>query len=97
MGISEKLVDALSNENLYKFHLSSRKKSKYFRLFDILTSSTLRNYDLAHIDVFSGLSFYYALFASAIMVARRKPFICTLRGGMLPEFAEKHPKIINYL
>jgi glycosyltransferase involved in cell wall biosynthesis len=48
-------------------------------------------YDLAHIDVFSGTAFYWAEIVATLLRQLRKPYVITLRGGNLGEFARKAP------
>ncbi len=51
-----------------------------------------RNFDVAQVDVFSGPSFVWAEAATTMLRAAGKPFVLTLHGGALPEFARRHPR-----
>lgn len=50
------------------------------------------NYQVAQVDVFSGLSFLWAEAAATLLSLLNKPFILTLHGGMLPAFSQQHPR-----
>lgn len=72
---------------------SSGCRSRLLRIFD-MTYSVWRlraEYDVAHLDVFSGPAFYWAQACSEALVACRKPFVVSLHGGALPAFADRHP------
>jgi glycosyltransferase involved in cell wall biosynthesis len=61
------------------------------RLLDMVGTAwrARRDYDVGHIDVFSGDAFIWAE-ASAFALARAgKPYVLTLRGGRLPEFSRR--------
>jgi len=47
-------------------------------------------YEVAHVDVFSGPSFVWAEAVAWLLKRLRKPFVLTLHGGGLPDFARKH-------
>lgn len=78
---------------------TSARVNKAARLTDMLTTIILRRYDyqIAQIDVFSGPAFVFAECCGAALKALRKPFILTLHGGNLPEFARKHPVRVGRL
>ena len=46
------------------------------------------NYDVAQIDVYSGAAFRWAEWVTRVVRAAQKPYILTLHGGNLPEFAK---------
>lgn len=54
-------------------------------------------YSVAQVDVFSGNSFVWAEAACAVLKLLGKPFVLTLHGGMLPEFAVQHPARVRRL
>ncbi len=55
------------------------------------TLSRRRDYCIAHVDVFSGLAFLQAELLSLLLQRLGKPYVLTLRGGNLPEFARRWP------
>lgn len=69
------------------------------RLADMLATvwSKRRNYEVAHIDVYSGRAFVWAEAAAYSLQACRKPFAVTLHGGALPRFAERWPGRVRRL
>ena len=72
---------------------ASSRTGRAARLADMLaTVGRYRHeYDLAHIDVFSGAAFVWAELVSAALQALGKPFVLSMHGGALPEFAGLHP------
>ncbi|HYG34037.1 MAG TPA: glycosyltransferase family 4 protein, partial [Clostridia bacterium] len=56
-----------------------------------------KHYDVACVDVFSGLAFVWAEAACCLLRAMRKPIVMTLHGGNLPEFGRKNPTRVKRL
>jgi glycosyltransferase involved in cell wall biosynthesis len=56
-----------------------------------------RSYSVAQVDVFSGSAFIWAQAAGWLLGLLGKPFILTLHGGSLPEFAEANPGRVTRL
>lgn len=56
-----------------------------------------RQYDVAAIEVYSDMAFRWAELLSAFLRFLKKPYILTLHGGKLPEFAQKNPKKVQKL
>lgn len=52
-------------------------------------------YDMALVDVYSGMAFVWAEVVTHLLNSLRKPFILTLRGGNLPGFARRHPNRVR--
>lgn len=77
--------------------ITSKKEHKLLRLVDILwTIFRHRNeFDLAIIDVFSGLAFVWAECAAILLRILKKTYLLMLRGGNLPEYSRKHPKRVS--
>ena len=73
---------------------TSNKVQKLHRLADMLstTYSRRREYELAHVDVFSGSAFVWAEAVCFELRRLDKPYVLTLRGGNLPRFAAKWPR-----
>ncbi len=46
-------------------------------------------YDVAHVDVYSGLAFVWAELVCWALRMVKKPYVLTLRGGNLPSFTQK--------
>ncbi len=94
----ESLPDWFQQSGYEVVHASSRS-GRVARLADIVTTTIRRSaeYDLAHIDVFSGPAFVWAEVASSNLRAMGKPYVLTLHGGQLPEFAARHPRRVGRL
>jgi len=78
---------------------TSDKAKRLPLLLDMLATLSRQrcNYEVAHVDVFSGLAFVWA---EAVCIALRllaKPYILTLHGGNLPAFARRWPRRVQNL
>lgn len=82
---SEKLAGLINSKEI-RISTSSSFESKVLRLLDILSSSLLRPYQKAHVDVFSGPAFTFAALSSKLIKWRGKTLILNLHGGALPEY-----------
>jgi glycosyltransferase involved in cell wall biosynthesis len=78
---------------------TSGNRNKLLRLIDMLTTICWerKNYQVAEVDVFSGLAFLWSFLSAGLLKLLRKPFILTLHGGNLPAFAAQHPQAIKRL
>jgi glycosyltransferase involved in cell wall biosynthesis len=56
-----------------------------------------RDYEIAHIDVFSGTAFLFAEAVAGLLSLLRKPYILTLHGGNLPAFGRQWPRRVERL
>lgn len=67
------------------------------RMIDMLRTiwHSRNHYQVAQIDVFSGLSFMWAEAAASLLSFLNKPFILTLHGGMLPAFSQRHSRRVT--
>jgi len=63
------------------------------RLIDLLwTAWSSRNkYQIAIVEVYSDLAFRWAEFVGILLRLIKKPYVLTLHGGKLPEFAQRNP------
>jgi len=77
----------------------SSQLNRVLRLADIAQCLYLnrRQFDIAHVDVYSGPGFLWAEFACFILRGLGKPYILTLHGGNLPNFAGRHPARVRRL
>lgn len=87
-GACEELADRLSGAG-WQVITTSDKMQKLRRLADMLSTAWRRRdeYDVAQIDVFSGSAFLWAEAVSKLLRWINKPYVLTLHGGGLPEFA----------
>lgn len=85
--------------NGWQIITTSAKTNKARRLLDMLFSEWRRrkNYSLAQIDVFSGQAFIFAYLSGQLLSLIGKPFVLTLHGGGLPDFFQKHPRLVRNL
>ncbi|HTJ00126.1 MAG TPA: glycosyltransferase family 4 protein [Dongiaceae bacterium] len=83
----------------WKVGLTSRRTSRLGRLLDLLATiwRTRREYAVAAVDVFSGPAFIWAEASCALLRYLGKPYVLTLHGGGLPEFARQHPARVKKL
>lgn len=83
----------------YCVRTSSRKRNKVLRLADMLSTIWFQrdNYEIAQIDVFSGPAFLWAYLSAKLLYRLKKPYILTLHGGNLPNYAHEHPKQVRWL
>lgn len=97
-GYSEELADRLEVRGWNVIRTSSQL-GRAARLADMLhtTWTQRRAYSLAHVDVFSGPAFVWAEAVCFALRALRKPYVLTLHGGNLPEFAQRWPKRVRRL
>ena len=97
-GACEELADRLAGVG-WDVIATSQKKRKIPRLADMLATTWRRRheYDVAQIDVFSGSAFVWADAVGRLLRRMGKPFVLTLHGGGLPEFAKKSPRRVKRL
>jgi glycosyltransferase involved in cell wall biosynthesis len=83
----------------WRVQTTSAVRDRPLRLLDMLRIILLppSSYDVAHVDVFSGLAFVWGLACSVLLRILRKPLVLTLRGGDLPGFSKKHPRWVTWL
>jgi len=94
-SVAENIKDRLSKS--YRIKLSSSFENKFLRLADILVNVLFYNYDIIHIDIFSGKALWYANIASFVAKFRKKKIIMTLHGGRLPEVYLYSPEKLDFL
>jgi len=73
--------------------------NRLVRLVDMLLAvyRQRHHFDVAHIDVFSGRAFLFSEAVSWLLHKLAKPYVLTLRGGLLPDFAERNPRRVRRL
>ena len=97
-GYSEELADRLEARGRRVVRTSS-EIGRVRRLLDMITTvwRRRRDYRVALIDVFSGPSFLWAEAVAFELRRLGKPYVLTLRGGSLPEFARRWPRRVRHL
>ena len=78
---------------------TSARKRRISRLAEMLytTWKYKSSYDVAQVAVFSGASFIWAEAVCNLLTAIRRPYILTLHGGGLPEFARENNRRVHRL
>jgi len=89
-GVSEDLAERLSDRG-WKVLVTSREVGRLAKLKDILFTIWLRRseYEIAHVEVYSGLAFSLAEIVCLALKAVKKPYLITLHGGNLPNFSQR--------
>lgn len=97
-GVCEGLADRLAEAG-HMVLRSSTKPNRAGRIVDMLGTAwrQRRSYDVAQVDVFSGRAFVQAEAVCAILRLANKPYILTLHGGNLPNFANRWPRRVRSL
>jgi glycosyltransferase involved in cell wall biosynthesis len=78
---------------------TSYKRGRVSRLFDMV-GTVLRNrerYSVAQVDVYSGPAFFWAEAVCCALKLVGKPYLLTLHGGNLPNFARRWPGRVRRL
>ncbi|MEO8075731.1 MAG: glycosyltransferase family 4 protein [Acidobacteriota bacterium] len=78
---------------------TSGRPRRVARLADMLTTIWRERgrYAVAQVDVYSGSAFYWAEASCWLLRRIGRPYILTLHGGALPEFAARHPERVTRL
>ncbi len=97
-GVSEDLAARLS-EHGWRVLRTSDKPDRLQRLLDMAITIWSRRfeYDIANIEVYSGLAFGLSEVASLMLKGIHKPFALTLHGGDLPIFSQRWPGRVSRL
>jgi L-malate glycosyltransferase len=97
-SVGEELAGHLRSVGWEVFCTSSRLP-RMSRLVDMVaTVYRLRTrYALAQVDVYSGAAFIWAEAACLSLRMLRKPFVLTLHGGGVPDFARRWPRRVRRL
>jgi glycosyltransferase involved in cell wall biosynthesis len=98
LAVCETLSARLRQEGWTVLTASSAAQP-FARLAEMLQTVIARRdqYDVAHVDVFSGNAFVWAEMVGEALWVLRKPFVLTLHGGALPQFAARHPRRVGRL
>ncbi|MDB6121297.1 MAG: putative glycosyltransferase [Pedosphaera sp.] len=97
-GVCEELAVRLAANGTTVFTTSSQPM-RIRRLWDMLSTiyKKRHQYAVAQVDVYSGPAFFWAEAACALLRWLNKPFVLTLHGGNLPNFARKHSNRVQRL
>lgn len=97
-GVCEELATRLSAAG-WRVITASSKRNRVARLADMVATAWGRRgqYAVAQIDVFSGPAFAWAEAVAWTLRRAHKPFVLTLHGGNLPQFAHRWPGRVRHL
>lgn len=76
---------------------TSERRPRLPRLLDMQRTIWRAGYAVAQVDVYSGAAFFWAEAACWSLRRRRTPYVLTLHGGRLPEFAARRPRRVRRL
>jgi glycosyltransferase involved in cell wall biosynthesis len=98
LAVCEALSARLREEG-WSVRTASSSPHRAGRLADMLQTVIVQRhrYDVAHVDVFSGSAFVWAEVVCEALMMLGKPFVLSLHGGALPEFAAQHPRRVRRL
>jgi glycosyltransferase involved in cell wall biosynthesis len=97
-GVCEDLAEHLTGIG-WNVLVTSTKPGRLWRLLDMIATTwgRRRAYELAQVDVFSGLAFFWAEAVCWTLRRAHKPYVLTLHGGNLPAFAQRQPTRVRRL
>jgi glycosyltransferase involved in cell wall biosynthesis len=83
----------------YKVIRTSYKTNRYFRVLDILITiiRKRKEYQVASVEVYNGFAFIWAELACAALRLLRKPYVVTLHGARMLQFAQRWPSRVRSL
>lgn len=101
-GVSRQFIEELADRMESHGWLVFRTSFVMFRpgrILDMLLTILRHNrkYRVAHISVFSGRAFLWALSSAFTLRLLQKPFVLSLHGGNLPEFSQRWPEVMRLL
>jgi len=81
----------------WKVLMTSSVPGRALRALDIARTIWRRrhDFDVAHVEVYSGAAFLWAELACLALRWAAKPYILSLRGGNLPGFAQRYPRRVK--
>lgn len=97
-GVCEELALRLRADG-WPVLTTSARPNRAARLLDMLGTAWRERgvYAAAQVDVYSGAAFFWAEAVCRLLDHLGKPYVLTLHGGNLPEFARRHPQRVRRL
>ncbi len=97
-SVSEDLADQLAAAGWPVLTVSD-KLGRIPRLLDMIRTvlDRRREYEVAHVEVYSGPAFRWAEMVCWLLRRLNKPYLLTLHGGNLPAFARRRPSRLRNL
>jgi glycosyltransferase involved in cell wall biosynthesis len=96
--VCEDFADLLAKAG-WSVKTTSRKTNRVLRLLDMLNTvwRYRKDYNLACIDTYSGMAFFWAEAVGFSLHLLGKPFILILHGGDLPKFSQRWARRVSLL
>lgn len=90
-SVGEELAGRLE-QNDWQVIQTSHQPSRLVRLLDMLSTAYRKRhgYQVAYVEVYSGMAFLWAEMAVRLLARLRKPVLLALHGGRLAEFSQQH-------
>lgn len=97
-SVCEDIADRMKAKN-WTVTTTSTQTNRFLKPLEMLWTIARchRRYDVANVDVFSDAAFRWAEMAGKALQRKQKPFVLTLHGGKLGEFAQKEPERMKRL
>jgi glycosyltransferase involved in cell wall biosynthesis len=97
-GVSEDLAERLSDLG-WMVLTTSQEVGRLAKLRDILFTIWHRRfeYEIAHVELYSGLAYVLAEITCLALKVARKPYLITLHGGNLPNISRRWPRRVRLL
>src|SRR5262245_23796593 len=97
-SVSEDLAEKLLSSG-WQVITTSEKPGRLARLIDMVLTvwRRRREYAVANVEVFSGMAFCWVEIVCFLLRRLGKPYILTLHGGDLPNFARRYPRRVRRL
>jgi len=79
--------------------VTSTRSNRLVRLLDMIATVIVKrkHYQVANVDIYSGLAFTWGEIVCSLLRLMNKPFLLTLHGGGLAEFAKRYPGRVKRL
>lgn len=97
-SVCEDLAEQLGSEG-WRIACASDRTQAAAKLAHILRTiwTRRRDYRVAQVDVFSGKAFVWAAASCLLLRMLSRPYVLTLHGGNLPDFARRWPRTVGWL
>jgi glycosyltransferase involved in cell wall biosynthesis len=95
ISVAEKLAAKYQIDGNYQLILTSKKKNKLIRLFEIIYHILFSDYSETFIDTYSGNSFFIARIAGFILRSKGKTYSLIIRGGNFVNYYIKNESWIQ--
>lgn len=97
-GVGEDLARRLTGAG-WNAVTASDKSGRLARLLDMIVTTWSRRHEywVAYVEIYSDLAFFWAETVCRVLRLAAKPYVLTLHGGGLPDFARRWPRRVRRL